>query len=105
MVMVVYLISYYRDEGSTGTELCQLPWISPECAGHNGDSEAIALEVYYSSATAHWILHGAKYSQHSGYGDYYRYPSASSYPTSLYYPARLGGYPRAYVAQGKHANY
>ena len=31
--------------------------------------------------------------------------TTKAYPTQLFYPWRLGGYPRSYVAQGKHANY
>src|SRR3972149_6604325 len=101
-----YLFSYYRDEGSNAW-LCNLPppfW-HPSCEGHNGDSEAIFLEVYYNFGTRHWVLDNARYSQHGSYPTYVRVPSSATYPTQLEYPGRLGGYPRAYVSQGKHANY
>lgn len=102
-VLIAYLLSYYRDEGSTNTSHCQLPFISPECAGHNGDSEYIMLRVYYTEATQHWVLGVAQYSQHTGWATYLG--GTNPYPTQLYYPDRPGGYPRSYVAQGKHANY
>ena len=103
MVFVGYLHSYYRDEGSSAGWACQVPPFSDDCSGHNGDSEAIFLIVYYNASTQHWVLDHALYSQHESYGFYHR--GSSAYPTQLYYPSRSGGYPRAYVSQGKHANY
>ena len=103
-VEIGYLISYYRDEGSQAW-LCNQPppfhhW---SCEGHNGDSEAIFLDVYYNWSTLHWVLDEAFYSQHTSYGVFTR--GANPYPTQLSYPGHVGGYPRAYVSQGKHANY
>jgi hypothetical protein len=103
-VKVAYLLGYYRDAGSDAY-ICNLPpplWHS-SCEGHNGDSETIILEVYYSVDTSHWILWKAKYSQHTGYGVYSK--GLSAYPTKLHFPTHPGAHPRAYVAEGKHANY
>src|SRR5438128_4483657 len=54
-IVVGYLLSYYRDEGSHAW-LCGLPGAPSSCHGHNGDSEAIFLYIYYNGATKHWIL-------------------------------------------------
>src|SRR5690606_39748684 len=50
-VRIVYLPAYYRDEGSP-SYLCNHPppfwhW---SCEGHNGDSEAVMLELTYLEA-------------------------------------------------------
>lgn len=101
-VLIGYLLSFYRDEGSDAW-VCGLPFAHWSCNGHNGDSEAIFLRVYYDEASDHWVLADALYSQH---GDLHLYWSGSnSYPTQLVYPSHPGAYPRAYVSQGKHANY
>lgn len=101
-VVIAYLLSYYRDEGSSAWA-CSLPLVAPHCQGHNGDSEWILLTVYYDWPTHHWLLQQALYSQHTSFGTYAR--GSNAYPTALEYPGRLGGYPRSYVAEGKHANY
>ena len=49
------------------------------------------------------MLSRAKYSEHTSYGIYDS--DAVGYPTVLTYPGRPGGYPRIYVAEGKHAGY
>jgi hypothetical protein len=97
-----YLLSYYRDEGSDAY-ICHLPFAPASCNGHNGDSEAIFLLLYYNSSTQHWLLESALYSQHDSYGYYSR--GTSAYPPQLIYPSHAGAYPRAYVSEGKHANY
>lgn len=48
------------------------------------------------------MLSAAHYSQHGAWYDYP--PTSEGYP-SIQYPAVLGGYPRVWVAQGKHASY
>jgi hypothetical protein len=102
-VLIGYLLSYYRDEGSTAF-LCTLPFTDPSCHGHNGDSEGIFLIVYYDATHKHWILDEARYSQHAYHAPYGR--GTNLYPKMLTYPGpKLGSYPRAYVAEGKHANY
>ncbi|MEZ4411855.1 MAG: hypothetical protein R2910_02555 [Gemmatimonadales bacterium] len=101
-IKIAYLIGYYRDAGSS-TYTCGLPGAPSSCFGHNGDSEAIILEVYYDYDTEHWVLGKAKYSQHTSYGIYSK--GSNAYPTQLMYPSHQGAYPRAYVAEGKHANY
>ncbi|HEX2219930.1 MAG TPA: hypothetical protein VHG35_14090, partial [Gemmatimonadales bacterium] len=50
----------------------------------------------------HWLLEQAIYSAHGFYNLYPRFFSA--YP-SMNFPARTGGYPRAFVALRKHALY
>jgi hypothetical protein len=101
-VRIVYLLSYYRDLGSH-TFACSVPFAHYLCLPHNGDSEFIALEVYYHAESQHWILAKGIYSQHTGAQTFDK--GLKVYPAALYYPSRLGGYPRAYVAEGKHANY
>jgi hypothetical protein len=101
-VRIGYLLSYYRDAGSQAFA-CSIPGAPDSCAGHNGDSEAIFLEVYYNSTTMHWVLYNAKLSAHGAY-PVYGTPSFGEYPI-LTYPGQLGGYPRVWVSQGKHANY
>lgn len=113
-IVIAYLISYYRDAGSS-TWGCSIPsfppfyYRPPSCDGHNGDSEAIVLSVYYDYPTLHWILGAATYSQHEDPTTYSRFlPGGlppTKYPTNLEYPSHPGAYPRAYVSQGKHANY
>ncbi len=101
-VRVIYLTSSYRDAGRSAW-VCSMPtpWWTESCDGHNGDSEAIALDLKYHDASGHWVLHAAHYRQHETWSDY---PTAST-GYRIQYPARLGGYPRVRVAQGKHANY
>ena len=101
-VVIGYLLSYYRDEGSTNL-LCSLPFAPESCYGHNGDNEATFLTVYYDQAHKHWILDEARYAQHGVHEAYPR--GANLYPKMLTYPVKAGGYPRAYVAEGKHASY
>ncbi len=101
-VLIGYLLSDYRDEGSSSYP-CSLPGAPSSCHGHNGDSEAIFLTVYYNWSTQHWVLDHANYSQHGDYPTYAKGPKG--YPQMLYYPEHAGSYPRAYVSQGKHANY
>lgn len=103
MVRIGYLLSYYRDEGSTSWWCGPGNPLEPSCMGHNGDSEAIFLRVYYDEAHQHWILDTAWYSKHTQFKDYPR--GSQAYPLAVRYPETKGGYPRAYVSQGKHANY
>jgi len=98
---LLYLPSYYVDLGTNHT-LCSAA--GGLCAGHSGDSEAIALEIYFNEITQHWVLHKASYSVHTGYGTYVR-TGGSQYPTSLSYDGKVGGRPQVFVAFGKHANY
>ncbi len=99
-VIIAYLLSYYQDLGCAA-DLCGLVG-GDHAAAHRGDSEDIYLTVYYNSNTHHWVLDKAAYSRHYGYGLYYR--EGREYP-SLVYPSKMGGYPRAYVSEWKHANY
>jgi hypothetical protein len=101
-VRIVYLLSYYEDLGSSSAAC--VPPFSGICAPHHGDSEWIALDLYYKANTKHWLLKGALLSQHEGaFG--VPTPSGQQYPTAFFYPGKAGTYPRVWVAQGKHANY
>ena len=99
--------------------LCSLPppLYHPSCEGHLGDSEAIAIDVYYVVSTQHWVAHTAWLSEH---GNFVEVPKTSKpyphriivYPPgappitwNLEYPSHPGAYMRVYVSQGKHANY
>jgi hypothetical protein len=96
-VRLAYLLSLYRDLGTVG---CTLGVIL--CGGHYGDSEILVLDVYYHGKTKHWLLDQAVYSAHGVYNWYPRLFAA--YP-SMNYPAKIGGYPRAFLALRKHAGY
>lgn len=96
-VRLAYLLSLYRDQGILG---CNLGVVL--CGGHYGDSEFLVLDVYYRGNTQHWLLDQAVYSAHGVYNWYPRLFSA--YP-SMNYPAKVGGYPRAFLSLRKHAGY
>ncbi|HWP03686.1 MAG TPA: hypothetical protein VNL96_09535 [Gemmatimonadaceae bacterium] len=72
------------------------------CNGHNGDSEAIILDVTYDYGTQHWGLTHAHVSAHEHY--HHASPNAMGF-ASVIYPEDDGGYPAIYVSQKKHANY
>jgi hypothetical protein len=99
---IMYLLSYRRDEGSS-TYVCSLPGAPSSCHGHNGDGEVLALDVRFDSESMHWVLSTARYSAHGPYNTYGS--GGGAYPSALFYPEKAGGYPRAYVSEGKHANY
>jgi hypothetical protein len=122
-VRIAYLLGYWIDPGDGGTSgiLCGLNPLGNPCKGHIGDSEWIRLDVTYDEASQHWYLADAKYSAHTWHVDFDRhtksgwlYVSSSSdgggpiwYPRNyMEYPdGKIGGGPRAYVADNKHANY
>lgn len=104
VVTIAYLIGYYRDAGSnthpgrsSRYRHCGLRMTGPTgvAGGHRCR--------HYNWDTEHWVLDQARFSQHDSYGTYLR--GSSEYPTQLQYPSHDGAYPRAYVSQGKHANY
>lgn len=125
-VRIAYLHSYWMDMGDGGTSggfACSIGFIPifgyPCDSGHAGDSEWIRLDVKYNFDTQHWYLADAKFSAHTWHVDF----SLRSTDSSLYvstssdgggpnltrnfieYPGGRGGYPRAYAADRKHANY
>lgn len=108
LVRIGYLLSYYRDAGNNSFG-CSLPGAPSSCNGHNGDSEGIYLDVIYSSSTGHWMLRTAHYSAHESIRPYdavkCTFISSDVGCVLLEYPNKYRGYPRAYVSQGKHANY
>jgi hypothetical protein len=103
IVRVIYLFSYYRDAGSSAW-VCSLPapWWTESCFGHNGDSEVISLDMQYHAGSSHWVLNTAHYAQHDGWQIFP--PTSAGYPP-VEYPSVLGGYPRVWISQGKHASY
>jgi hypothetical protein len=96
-VRLAYLLSLYRDLGAVGCPYGPIP-----CGGHYGDSEILVLDVYYHGNTQHWLLDQAVYSAH---GVYNWYPRLFSPYPSMNYPAKQGGYPRAFLSLRKHAGY
>ena len=108
VVRLGYLISYYRDAGNSSFGCDTFNWLDPSCGGHHGDSEAVYLDVMYNAKTQYWMLKTARYSQH---GTLFPYDAVNCTQTywagcvKLYYPNVYRGYPRVYVAVGKHANY
>jgi hypothetical protein len=96
-VRVAYLLSLHFDLGIYG---CSFGLVL--CGGHYGDSETIVLDLYYNLSSRHWVLEQAIYSAHGFYNLYPRLLAA--YP-SMNFPAKNGGYPRAFLALRKHALY
>ena len=127
VVRVAYLFSYYWDCGSPetfsllctgqrllgnfGTLVGLLPAysigplpVSDEdlCASHQGDSEFLLVDLAYDGPSQHWFVQRAFFSAHwSSDGDHSRWTATAG----LEYPEKFGGYPRVWVAEGKHANY
>jgi hypothetical protein len=119
-VRVAYLFSYYKDCGPQSfPSSCNAVQIATTfvtaltktfgitihdpCDGHQGDSEFVTVDLQYNATTQHWYVTSAYFSAHwmealfdrsrrAGYGQ-------------LEYPEKPQGYFRAYVAEGKHANY
>lgn len=127
VVRLIYLFSYYRDcgapdsfsltctaqqfAGNLGTLVGLLPdfYVGPIpissedlCAGHQGDSEFMIEDLKYDAANQHWYVARAFFSAHwRTDGDHSRWTSTAG----LEYPEKYAGYPRDWVAEGKHANY
>ena len=95
-----YLLGYYRDLGPWQWG-CDVPFDLDHC--HYGDAENIWLVLSFNARTQHWVLRTAYYSHHQ---DWNRslFDGTHGY-AAVEYPARPGGYPRAWVSQGKHANF
>jgi hypothetical protein len=104
LVIVGYLLSYYRDLGGVQYG-CASPFLpeDPDTGCHNGDSESIWLWINYNYATRHWLLYKAAYSVHGNWN--MSTDDGRGYAPNVEYPARLGGYPLAWIAEQKHANY
>jgi hypothetical protein len=95
VVRIAYLFSYYSDCGVPGCS------VAP-CSGHQGDSEFITVDLRYDAAAEHWYVSQAFYAAHwLTEGNSSELMSGSS----LEYPERHGGYPRVWVAHGKHGSY
>lgn len=120
-VYIAYLLSYWLDMGDTGGShiMCTggvIPFApfefsAPEgCNGHHGDSEYIVLRVQYNQDTHHWYLTSAWYSEHYGGDSFFRPYQWTGAPIDnedieLTFPDKFLGYPKVWVANGKHANY
>lgn len=68
----------------------------------------------YNPTTQHWFLAGAKYSAHEWHVNYVLKADSTlatipevfpTFSATMEYPDKLGGFPRAYAADRKHANY
>lgn len=124
VVRIAYLFSYYRDCGvapSSGAEctalhagetfvvriglaaVLNLPFSAePRCDGHQGDSEFITVDLRYNGTSQHWYVASAFYAAHFATdGD----ASEALDGGALEYPNKGGGYPRVWVAHGKHGSY
>lgn len=125
-VRIAYLQSYWMDmgDGGTSSSLCETlalapPWAGfwtslSTCNGHAGDSEWIRLDVKYNPTTQHWFLVGAKYSAHEWHVNFILQADSTlatlpevfpTFSAIMEYPDKRGGFPRAYAADRKHANY
>ncbi len=119
-VYIAYLFGYWLDMGDTegSHQMCfGLEPFPPfvllgveGCNGHLGDSEYIVLRVQYNGDTHHWYLTSAWYSEH-GAGDAFFMPyqwtggPIDNDAIELTFPEKYLGYPKVWVANGKHANY
>lgn len=108
---ITYLLSYYKDCGKDDG-VCSLSTpMSDSCFSHQGDSEFIVIDVGYNTTSQHWEVIKAFLSAHYGeepvvFGIITRGDYSTFVPwTGLQYPAKNRGYPRVWVAHGKHANY
>jgi hypothetical protein len=105
IIRIAYLFSYYEDCGNdfyTGCSLSQ-PWTG-DCRGHEGDSEFMILDLRYNASIDHYVVDRAFMSAHFGSGG----ESSTNTPYyNLEYPVggKYQGYPRVWVARGKHGNY
>ena len=65
---------------------------------HSGDSEYLVLYVVFDETSEHWVVVNAVYVAHGG--------PTMKYQNQMQYPdGTIGGYPRVWVANGKHASY
>jgi len=105
VIRVGYWLSYYNDCGNQHAFVCNMsqPWQS-DCMGHDGDSEFIVVDLRYNAPTDHYVLQRAFMSAHYGSGSSTDYSTNLDY-TQLEFPEKYQGYPRVWVALGKHANY
>ncbi|HRP08564.1 MAG TPA: hypothetical protein PLL69_08750 [Gemmatimonadales bacterium] len=110
-VGILYMPSYYQDGGVAGGSVCQI--VSSACDPHIGDAEWIYLVVVYDPSSQHWALKGGLLSAHD-----WHVPMVTTAPDTVpaslppgqagvgfEWPDKVGGFPRIYVADGKHANY
>jgi len=102
-VVVGYLLSYYRDLGSVQWG-CSPPTGHESWGCHNGDSESIWLTISYHPGSKHWVLQSARYSHHTDW-NISTFDATRGYASVEYPETPGGGYPRAWVAEQKHANY
>lgn len=101
-VEILYLTSMYDDFGyeawyCDALILNLLTDFLDLCSGHFGDAEALRLVIDYEPSTYHWLLVGANFSQHTGYGNY-------DYQ-DIEYSWEYRGAPNAWVSWAKHALY
>lgn len=90
-VQVMYMFAYYMDWGD--------PFGG---GGHIGDSEFIVLYIDYDEMSQHWRMTGALYAAHWGETPFdFTYASHQTFE----FPDADQGYPRVWVARGKHASY
>lgn len=100
VVRIVYMPAYFRDCGWAGVK-CVVPWL--DCSSHNGDSEAIAIDVQRDHRDNPWRAIGIFLSAHcfgrSG-GDcrWYRGDELAGF-------AWDSSAPIVWVAEGRQANY
>jgi hypothetical protein len=84
---ILYMYGYNTDCGSVG---------------HDGDSEWVALTVFYVSDTGRWELEDATYSAHWNTANDF---TVTYSPTDLTYDGPSLRAPFVYVSKNKHANY
>lgn len=102
-VRVAYLPAYYRDCGWTGVK-CWLPLV--DCAAHDGDSEAIMLDLVRDADATSWSVEAVFLSAHCfGSGDDCRWYRGAELERFRWANGRARGAPIVWVADGRQANY
>jgi hypothetical protein len=101
-VRIAYLPAYYRDCGWQGIK-CWLPFV--DCAPHDGDSEAVIIDVVRGGSTSRWHLDAVFLSAHCfGHGTDCRWYRGAELDRFEWVDAPRG-VPVVWVAEGRQANY
>lgn len=102
-VRVAYLPAYYRDCGWGGVK-CWLPFV--DCDPHDGDSEAIVLDLVRGGEETSWSVEAIFLSAHCfGSGDDCRWYEGAEMERFHWVDGSVRGAPIVWVSEGRQANY
>lgn len=101
-IRIGYLPAYYRDCGWSGLK-CRIPFV--DCSPHNGDSEAIFIDVVRAPRSELWQVDAIFLSAHCfGRGSDCRWYRGAELDAFEWVGARRGA-AVVWVAEGRQANY